>query len=113
MATVTLRRSDLFPVGTTVALYPATAQRAGAPPTAAPVASASAAVDADGLLTITHANVLGYTPYVAYAAVGGEHRYARVRSTAAAHGSVVRGRRGSTTSWPAAVAARRAQDGTA
>jgi len=112
MATVTLNRSDLFPVGTTVALYPAASKNEGGPPTSAAVASASANVDAAGLLTITHANVVQYTPYVAYAKVGNDHRYAYVKSTLDAHGSAVRGRRGSTTSWPTAITNRRTQDGT-
>jgi hypothetical protein len=83
MATVTLRRSDLFPVGTTVGIYPAQSQRGGqpggGPPTSAAIASA--AVDAAGLLTVTNAGILSYTDYVAYAQVSGEHRYARLRST--------------------------------
>lgn len=111
MATVTLNRSDLFPVGTTVGLYPANSKCSGQPPTSAQIASASANVDAAGLLTITHANVESYKSYVAYAAVNGEHRYATVRSTADAHGSTVRGKRVGTT-WPATVTARRTADGT-
>src|SRR5687768_5903004 len=83
MATVTLRRSDIFPVGTTVGIYPARAQRFGQAPTAAVVASA--AVDAAGLLTVTDAGILSYTGYVAYALVGSEHRYARLRSTLDVH----------------------------
>jgi hypothetical protein len=78
MATVTLR-SDQFPVGTTVGIYPAEAQRFGQAPSAAVIASA--AVDAAGLLTVTNGSILSYTSYVAYASVGGEHRYARLRST--------------------------------
>lgn len=117
MATVLLNRSDIFPVGTTVALYPADSHRRQqsppGPPTSAAIASASAVVDAAGLLTITHANVLPYTRYVAAAQVGGEWRFAHVKSTTAAHGSVERGRRGSTVSWPTAVTNRRTQDGTA
>jgi hypothetical protein len=111
LATVTLARSDLFPVGTTVALYPANSKVAGQAPTSAAIASASAAVDAAGLLTISHANVESYKSYVAYALVNGEHRYATVRSTADAHGSTVRGKRVGTT-WPAVITARRTADGT-
>jgi hypothetical protein len=83
MATVTLRRSDLFPVGTTVSIYPAQAQRAGSsspqPPTAAAIASA--AVDAAGLLTVTNAGIVQGTDYVASAQVNGVWQYARLRST--------------------------------
>lgn len=83
MATVTLRRSDIFPVGTSVGIYPAASQRRGqnppGPPTAAAIASAT--VDAAGLLTVTNAGILSYTQYVAYALVSGEHRYANLRST--------------------------------
>lgn len=83
MPTVTLRRSDLFPIGQSVGIYPAGAQRLGqtppGPPTAAAIASAT--VDAAGLLTVTDAGILSYTPYVAAAQVSGEWRYARVRST--------------------------------
>ena len=110
MATVTIRRSDLFPVGQSVGIYPAGACQNGQAPTSAVIASA--AVDAAGLLTVTDAGILSYRPYVAYALVGGEHRYANLRSTLDAHGNAVRGKRVGTT-WPAVVAARRSADGTA
>lgn len=42
---------------------------------------ASAAVDAAGLLTVTNAGILQGIDYVAYALVGGVHRYVRCRST--------------------------------
>lgn len=114
MATVTLRRSDLFPVGTTVGIYPAAAHRPGivppGPPTSAAIASA--AVDAAGLLTVTDAGIAAYTPYVA-AAVGGDGtwQYARCRSTLDVTGA------GNTfkqvgTSWPATVTGRRTASGT-
>lgn len=83
MATVLLRRSDMFPVGTTVGVYDRKAEKWGGPPTATVIASA--AVDAAGLLTVTDAAVLPYTDYVAYALVNSEHRYARVRSTLDQH----------------------------
>lgn len=82
MATVTLRRSDLFPVGTTVGIYPrGSGAPAGydGPPRAAAIASAI--VDAAGLLTVTDVGILAGTDYNAYAKIGTEHRYARVRST--------------------------------
>jgi hypothetical protein len=83
MATVTLARSDAFPVGTTVGIYPAGAQRQGSstpqPPTASVIASA--AVDAAGLLTVTNAGILQGVDYVAAAQVGGVWTYVRARST--------------------------------
>jgi hypothetical protein len=84
MPTVSIARSDLFPVGTTVGIYPAGSQRggqtpAGGPPTSAVIATG--VVDAAGNLSVTNAGILSYTPYVAYALVNGEHRYARLRST--------------------------------
>jgi hypothetical protein len=82
MATVTLR-SDLFPVGTTVSIYPArrAAGRAGpsGPPTAQAIASA--AVDAAGLLTVTNAGIVQGADYVASAQVNGVWRYVKLRST--------------------------------
>jgi hypothetical protein len=86
MATVTLRRSDLFPVGTTVGIYPrGSGAPAGydGPPRSAVLASAI--VDAAGLLTVTDPAVLSGTDYNAYAKIGSEHRYARVRSTLDVH----------------------------
>ena len=63
MATVTLRRSDLFPVGTTVGIHPVGSQQQGGPPTAAEIANA--AVDGAGLLTVTSGSIGSYTTYVA------------------------------------------------
>jgi hypothetical protein len=80
--TVTLR-SDAFPVGTTVGIYPPGSQRAGVDPPQAPNAAAiaSAAVDAAGLLTVTNAGILQGVDYVAGAQVNSVWRYVRVRST--------------------------------
>jgi hypothetical protein len=108
MASVTLRRSDLFPVAQTVGIYPAGAKQPGQAPTAAVIASA--AVDAAGLLTVTNAGIESYKDYVAYALVGGEHRYAALRSTLDAHGTATRNKVVG-TSWPATVAARKAANG--
>jgi hypothetical protein len=69
MATFLLRRSDLFPVGTSVGAYPnatPAADHDGAPP-GAPFESAT--VDAAGLATFTTLAV--DTPYVFAANVGG------------------------------------------
>lgn len=79
MPTATLSRSDAFPVGTSVGIYPFTARRYGQPPTAAVIASGT--VDAAGALSVTNAGILQGADYVAYAAVNGEHRYVTVRST--------------------------------
>lgn len=112
MATITLRRSDLFPVGTTVSIYPRGAGNGTGTlnaPRAAAIASAD--VDAAGLLTVTDAGILSYTDYVAGAQVSGEWRYSRVRSTLDEHGSSVRFKQVG-TSWPATVTSRRTAAGT-
>lgn len=80
MPTVTLSRSDLFPIGTTVGIYPAAAQGAdGSAPRAAAIATG--VVDAAGALSVTDAGILSYTAYIAAASVGGSWNYARLRST--------------------------------
>jgi hypothetical protein len=113
MPTVSINRSDLFPVGTVVGVYPASAQRRGQVPQGPPTASviATGTVDAAGALSVTNAGILSYTDYVFYALVNGEHRYARCRSTLDAHGSTVR-YKAVGTSWPATVAGRRSAAGT-
>lgn len=83
MATVTLNRSDLFPVGTTVGVYPRNSVAPDAGATGSAIASA--AVAADGTLTVTNAGIADYTPYTCYAKVAGEHRYALVQSNLTAH----------------------------
>jgi hypothetical protein len=111
MATVTLNRSDLFPVGTLVGIYPGNSrpQAKDGPPTSAVIASGT--VDAAGALSVTNAGILSYTTYQAYANVGGEHRYARLRSTLDAQTTGHTWKKVGTT-WPATVAARRAASGT-
>lgn len=79
MATVTLARSDVFPVGTTVGIYPGNSINPGLAPGSALIASA--AVDAAGLLTVTNAGILSLTPYIAAAQVNGTWQSLRVRST--------------------------------
>lgn len=79
MPTVSVARSDVFPVGTVVGIYPAMAHRDGGPPSAAAIATGT--VDGAGALSVTNAGILGGVDYVAYAAVGGQHRYLRTRST--------------------------------
>jgi L-aminopeptidase/D-esterase-like protein len=109
MATVTLNRSDLFPIGTSVGIYPAGARQSGQVPSSAAITSGT--VDAAGLLSITNAGILSYTRYVAYALVNGEHRYAALRSTLDAQTSGHTWKKVGTT-WPATVAARRTASGT-
>lgn len=79
MATVTLSRSDLFPVGQSVGIYPGASRCAGGPPTAAVIQSGT--VDAAGALSVADAGILAGAGYVAYALVNGEHRYVQLRST--------------------------------
>lgn len=79
MATVTLARSDLFPVGTTVGIYDAAQPPDGGPPHGS--ALATGVVDAAGLLTVSAAAILSLRTLLAYALVGSTHTYARVRST--------------------------------
>lgn len=79
VATVTLARSDVFPVGTTVGIYPGNSINPGQAPGSAVIASA--AVDAAGLLTVTNAGILSLTPYIASASVNGVWQSLRVRST--------------------------------
>jgi hypothetical protein len=79
VATVTLARSDVFPVGTTVGIYPGASFVDGQAPGSAVIASA--AVDAAGLLTVTSGSIASLTPYIASASVNGVWRSLRVRST--------------------------------
>jgi len=65
-----LTRTDRFPVGTSVAAYPASARREGAAPFGSAVDTQTMA--ADGL---TFTGLQPQTAYVAYAQVNGEHRY--------------------------------------
>jgi len=83
MATITLARSDLFPVGTTVGIYPAGSMPPGSQASSAPgsAAIASAAVAADGTLTVTDAGIASYTRYLAAASVNSVWNYCRCRST--------------------------------
>jgi hypothetical protein len=106
MATITLARSDLFPPTTTVGIYPAGSLPPGNQSPSAPGGAviASAAVAADGTLTVTDANILSYTRYQAAAQVGGAWRYCRCRSILDAfdYGRAVG--TGDTTSGSAALA---------
>lgn len=109
MATVLVNRSDLWPVGTSVGIYPAGSQTDGAP--GAP-AIASATVAADGSLTVTNAGILSLTAYVAAAQVSGTWRYARVRSTLDTHDAGTFSATGDTTNGSATVANASASAGT-
>jgi hypothetical protein len=106
MATITVTgRNGLFPVGTSVGLYPAGALPHGSGNRKGPAGSpiVSATVAANGVLTFTDPLVVAETPYVAYANVGGEHNAAYVRSSSFA---------GPQPTWKSRVAARRAAIGT-
>jgi hypothetical protein len=83
MATITLARSDLFPVGTVVGVYPDGSMPPGTQAVSAPGAAAitTGTVAADGTLSITNAGVLPYTRYVLAATVSGVWNYCRARST--------------------------------
>jgi hypothetical protein len=83
MATANLSRSDTFPVGTSVGIYPGGAWNPGGAPRAQVIASAT--VDAAGNLSVTNAGILSGTEYVAYALVNGENRYLKLRSTLDGH----------------------------
>jgi hypothetical protein len=77
MATLTLRRSDLFPVGTSVGAYPyrTGAKVEGSKPAGAPVESQT--VSAEGVLTFT--GLREALKYVLWAEVSpGVHRYVLV-----------------------------------
>jgi hypothetical protein len=78
MPTLTISRSDLWPVGTSVGVYPGDSQTPAAPGAAA---ITSGTVASDGSLSITNAGILAGTTYVCAAQVGGEWRSARARST--------------------------------
>lgn len=79
MPTLTIARSDLWPVGTTVGVYNGDSlSPAGAPGGAA---IATGTVDAAGSLSITNAAILAGTTYVCAASVNGTWQAARARST--------------------------------
>src|SRR5215471_7702504 len=71
MATLTVRRSDLFPVGTEVGAYPARNRVHGGKPSG--TATATATVAADGSLTI--AGVPEREALTLWALVAGVNRY--------------------------------------
>jgi hypothetical protein len=104
MPSVIVSRSDLFPVGTTVGIYPGTSRPpdGDGPPGSAVIASA--AVAAGGSLTVTNAGILQGVDYVAYAKIGNEHRYVKVRSSLDISGLAGTVGTGDTTSGSAALA---------
>ena len=83
MAQAILKATDVFPVATNVSAYPRSNWTTSQLPiTGAPVGSSAAgptAVAADGSLTLT--GLRTKTDYVAYAQVGGVHRYVGFRAT--------------------------------
>jgi hypothetical protein len=73
-----IKRSDRYPVGTSVSAYPANSRIFGGPPEQTPPALATAVVAADGSLTLTA--LTEGTPLALYALVAGEHRYLRAEA---------------------------------
>lgn len=70
MANVVVKRSDKFPIGTTVGAYPRNAATQDGPPSGQPVQTA--VVASDGSLTFT--GLTAEAAYVLYASVNGETR---------------------------------------
>lgn len=69
MSRITLARSDLYPVGTTVSVFAGS----NVPDSGSPAGTAitTGVVDAAGLLSIDSASILPYTSYILYASTGG------------------------------------------
>lgn len=85
MASVTVSREDLFPVGTTVAAYPAAGLALGQTPSSgAPAGSAAATEDVDTDGTLTFTGLLVNREYILYAAT--PDRYLRVTTFLPASG---------------------------
>ncbi len=66
----TLTAAQRYPAGTTVSVYPRLQRAANGPPSGAAVTSAVATAT-----SVTFTVLTGGVKYVAYALVGGEHRY--------------------------------------
>ena len=109
MATVTLSRSDVFPVGTSVGIYPAGAAAGAAPGTAV---IASGTVDAAGALSVTNAGIVSGRTYLAHAVINGENRSIAVRSTVDAHDYGTAVGTGNTTNGSASVTSLTTSSGT-
>jgi hypothetical protein len=85
MTRITITRSDFYPSGTVIGVWPRHAQKHGADPTGPPIASAVMELD-ESLVPPFRAvlndggveNPGDTTPYVAHAVVDGEHRYLQV-----------------------------------
>jgi hypothetical protein len=75
MASIVLR-SDRFPVGTSVGLYPVSQKTPGVAPAAAAVQTATVAADG----TLTFVGLPDGTPYTTYATVGGVVTYVDART---------------------------------
>jgi hypothetical protein len=85
MADVTLK-TDRFPQGTNVAVYPVGARQDSRSPAGSSVASATVAADQ----TLAFTNLADGANFVAYAQVGGEHRYVTFNTVAEASTGVAR-----------------------
>lgn len=97
MATFVLKRSDLFPVGTSVGAYPASAARRSSQDMAPAAAAATESQVVDAAGTATFVALAADTDYVFYALVGGQHRYTKGRTKTATGVSSVRGALGQAT----------------
>jgi hypothetical protein len=85
IATITANRADVFPVGTSVGVYPPGAVSAGHDSAPGAAAIVSASVDAAGQFSATNAGIESGKTYVLAASVGGAWRYLRARSTLDKH----------------------------
>jgi hypothetical protein len=81
MATITVNRADVFPVGQSVGVYPPNAVSAGHDSAPGAAAIVSATVDSAGQFSATNAGIDSGKTYVLAASVGGSWRYLRARST--------------------------------
>lgn len=77
MAAAKIKAYDRFPAGTVIGAYPVVDMREKAAPASAAITTAT--MNADGVSggILTAATLVQGTTYVAYALVGGEHRYMR------------------------------------
>jgi hypothetical protein len=85
MADVTLK-TDRFPQGTNVAVYPVGARQDSRSPAGTSVASATVAADQ----TLTFTGLADGTNFIAYAQVNGEHRYVGFNTVAESSTGVAR-----------------------
>jgi hypothetical protein len=95
MASFNLARSDLFPVGTSVAAYPAAALRKSEDSVPSGAATESQVVGATGVAAFVA--LAADTDYVFFAVVGGQKRMTKGRTKTATGAQSVRGALGQAT----------------